>query len=202
MNYSDIQTSPVRLNSAFSLLWFLSRLAAARDLKAHLLRSMHPFTRLHPHSPEWKSCATGNFSLKASTGGLPPSFPFSADVLAFRSDFTRPIAAAARDNVFILYLLQNCGPLRFSHDLRGLVAQAIRAAVFFQLFRIGIHPSDSQFRYQPIQFVPFREIHNQSSFGLFALLALKYILSFGLSRIILKNDYERNQRVTRFSENN
>jgi hypothetical protein len=32
-------------------------------------------------------------------------------------------------------------------------------------------------------------------------LALIYILSFGLSREIFKNDYERNQHVTRKGEN-
>jgi len=185
MIYSDMQISPVRLNKAFSLLWLRSRLAAALDLNVHLLRSIHPFTRRHPHKPVWKSCATGNFSLNSSTNGLPPFFPFSADDFAFRSDFTRPIAAAASDIeiVFILHLLRDCGSLRLSHNLRGLVAQAVRAAVFFQFIRIGIHAPDSQLCNQSFKFVSLLKVH--FNFPLyFGLLILIYILSFGLSSII------------------
>jgi len=203
MNHSDMQISPVRLNRAFSLLWFLSRLAAERDRKAHLLRSIHPFTRLHPHRPVWKSWATGNFSLNISTGGRPPFIPFSRLDFALRSDFIRPIIAAAHDIdfIFILYLIQNCGPARFFYDPHGFIAQTICASVFFKFFCIGIHTPDSQFRYHSIQFVSFFKIHNKTSFELFVLLIIIYIPSLGLSRIILKNDYERNQQVMRIGKN-
>jgi len=81
-------------------------------------------------------------------------------------------------------------PSLLSHNLRGLIAQAVRTTVFFQFIRIGVHAPDSQFRGKPFQLVPFLKVHDQSPFGFVSLLALIYILAFGLSSIILKDFQE------------
>jgi len=152
--------------------------------------------------------------------GLPPFRPFSREDAALRSDFTRPMAAAAAemwlipsfwamvsvaDHVYpptssrhvgdvspgrrsnrnaldpsfqnavlcdprrppIVNLLASslflaiiwCIPGLPSHDLCGLIAQAICALIFFQFCSIGIHAPDSQFSDQPFQFIPVLKIH-------------------------------------------
>jgi len=152
--------------------------------------------------------------------GLPPFRPFSREDAALRSDFTRPMEAAAEEMWLIpsfwemvsvadhqypptssrkvgdvspgrrsnrnaldpsfqyavrcesfLPPSQNfnasfrflaiicCMASLLSHDLRGLIAQAICALILFQLISICDHSPDSQFSCQPFQFVSFFKIH-------------------------------------------
>lgn len=166
--------------------------AAAADDMGDILNFCAMVSVADHQYPPTSSRQVGDVSpgRRSNRNVLDPSFQYAARCESFRPPSANLLASAR----FLAIICCMSGLL--SHDLRRFVAQAIRAAVFFQPVCIRVHSPDSQFRGQSFQLVPFLKVHGQSSFGLFALLALIYILSLALSRIVFKNDYERNQHVT------